>query len=115
MSPIFAIPGLALCAIGYWLGQVYMRAQLAVKRERSNARAPVLGHFSTAIQGVGHTAPRIISAKNLTGDLIDTLELLSHSTISTAWNGFNNIWRLIKNRSLRPKEYRRHTGLQAAT
>ena len=53
MSPIFAIPGLALCAIGYWLGQVYMRAQLAVKRERSNARAPVLGHFSTAIQGVG--------------------------------------------------------------
>ncbi|PSR80691.1 hypothetical protein PHLCEN_2v6607 [Hermanssonia centrifuga] len=51
MSPIFTIPGLLVGVIGGWLGQVYMRAQLAVKRELSNAKSPVLGHFGAAISG----------------------------------------------------------------
>ncbi len=40
-------------AVMGWLGHVYMKAQLAVKRERSNARSPVIGHFGAAIAGLG--------------------------------------------------------------
>lgn len=61
ISPVFAIPGIILCVFGYWLGQIYMRAQLAVQRERSNARAPVLGHFGAAISGLGACDPFDIS------------------------------------------------------
>ncbi len=53
MSPTFTIPGLLVGVIGGWLGQVFMRAQLAVKRELSNAKSPVLGHFGAAISGSG--------------------------------------------------------------
>ncbi|KAH9854915.1 multidrug resistance-associated ABC transporter [Lenzites betulinus] len=51
-SPIFAIPGAIVSAVGGWCGQIYMKAQLSVKREMSNARAPVLGHFGAAIAGL---------------------------------------------------------------
>ena len=61
MSPIFGIPGVLLCIVGAWLGQLYMRTQLAVKRERSNARSPILGHVSAAITGLGEQiSPRIL-------------------------------------------------------
>ncbi|KAF7792456.1 hypothetical protein EIP86_003493 [Pleurotus ostreatoroseus] len=52
ISPIFVFPGLLVGAIMGIVGQLYMRAQLAVKRERSNARSPVLGHFGAAIAGL---------------------------------------------------------------
>ncbi|KAH9912641.1 uncharacterized protein B0H18DRAFT_889646 [Fomitopsis serialis] len=52
MSPIFLLPGASVAILGGWLGQVYMKAQLSVKREMSNARAPVLGHFGAAIAGL---------------------------------------------------------------
>ena len=52
-APIFVIPGLLLGVVGGYLGQVYMKAQLSVKREMSNAKAPVLGHFGAAIAGLG--------------------------------------------------------------
>ncbi|KZT06271.1 P-loop containing nucleoside triphosphate hydrolase protein [Laetiporus sulphureus 93-53] len=52
MSPIFLIPGVLVAVVGGWCGQVYMKAQLSVKREMSNARAPVLGHFGAAIAGL---------------------------------------------------------------
>ncbi|RDX55372.1 hypothetical protein OH76DRAFT_1428233 [Lentinus brumalis] len=51
-SPIFAIPGFIVAIVGGWCGQIYMKAQLSVKREQSNARAPVLGHFGAAIAGL---------------------------------------------------------------
>ncbi|KAI0677672.1 hypothetical protein C8Q78DRAFT_1003851 [Trametes maxima] len=51
-SPIFTIPGALVAAVGGWCGQIYMKAQLSVKREMSNARAPVLGHFGAAISGL---------------------------------------------------------------
>ncbi|KAI0371499.1 multidrug resistance-associated ABC transporter [Pilatotrama ljubarskyi] len=51
-SPIFTIPGAIVAAVGGWCGQIYMKAQLSVKREMSNARAPVLGHFGAAIAGL---------------------------------------------------------------
>lgn len=51
-SPIFALPGLFISILGAWCGQIYMKAQLCVKREMSNAKAPVLGHFGAAIAGL---------------------------------------------------------------
>ncbi|KAI0068112.1 P-loop containing nucleoside triphosphate hydrolase protein [Artomyces pyxidatus] len=51
-TPAFLIPGLIVALVGGWCGRIYMKAQLAVKREKSNARAPVLGHFGAAITGL---------------------------------------------------------------
>lgn len=53
LSPIFTLPGIAAFLIGGWAGQVYIKAQLSVKREMSNARSPVLSHFGAAIAGIG--------------------------------------------------------------
>ncbi|KAJ3557433.1 hypothetical protein NM688_g1472 [Phlebia brevispora] len=52
MSPIFVFPGILLGVLMGIMGQLYMKAQLAVKRERSNARSPVLGHLGAAISGI---------------------------------------------------------------
>ncbi|KAL4243444.1 hypothetical protein ABKN59_001093 [Abortiporus biennis] len=52
LSPQFLIPGLAVTALGVWCGQIYIKSQLSVKREMSNARAPVLGHFGAAMAGL---------------------------------------------------------------
>lgn len=52
-TPIFVIPGVAVGAIGSWCGQIYIKAQLSVKREMSNAKSPVLSHFGAAIAGLG--------------------------------------------------------------
>ena len=53
LSPVFIIPGIVFAIAGVSLGHVYMKAQLPVKRESSNARAPVLGHFGAAVGGLG--------------------------------------------------------------
>lgn len=50
-TPLFALPGIAVAFLGFWCGQVYIKTQLCVKREMSNARSPVLGHFGAAISG----------------------------------------------------------------
>ncbi|KAG6919579.1 hypothetical protein DXG01_004242 [Tephrocybe rancida] len=42
----------AVAILGGWAGQIYIAAQLSVKREMSNAKAPVLGHFGAAIAGL---------------------------------------------------------------
>jgi hypothetical protein len=52
-SPIFALPGIVIAFIGAFAGKFYLKAQLSVKRELSNSRAPVLGHFGAAITGLG--------------------------------------------------------------
>ncbi|KAF8213492.1 hypothetical protein K438DRAFT_1956873 [Mycena galopus ATCC 62051] len=58
-TPLFFIPGvLALKDIQ----QIYIAAQLSVKREMSNAKAPVLGHFGAAIAGL--TSIRAYGAQN---------------------------------------------------
>lgn len=43
MTPIFMIPSFIVGALGRWFGQIYLAAQLSVKREMSNAKAPVVG------------------------------------------------------------------------
>lgn len=52
MSPIFAAPGAVVFGLGSWLGNQYIKAQLSVKREMSNARSPLFSHFNAAIAGL---------------------------------------------------------------
>ncbi|KAF8966510.1 multidrug resistance-associated ABC transporter [Flammula alnicola] len=51
-TPPFFAPGLAVTGLGFYLGNLYLKARLSVKREASNARSPVLAHFSAAIAGI---------------------------------------------------------------
>ncbi|KAF9243735.1 hypothetical protein BU15DRAFT_71860 [Melanogaster broomeanus] len=52
LTPSFLFPGVLVGVVGGWVGRIYMKAQLSIKREMSNAKAPVLGHFSAAIAGL---------------------------------------------------------------
>ncbi|KAJ6559886.1 P-loop containing nucleoside triphosphate hydrolase protein [Mycena capillaripes] len=52
LTPLFSVPGILAAVIGGTLGQLFIKAQLSVKRESSNAKAPVLGHFGAAIAGL---------------------------------------------------------------
>ncbi|KAJ6468064.1 P-loop containing nucleoside triphosphate hydrolase protein [Mycena vitilis] len=51
-TPIFFIPGALVGALGAWVGQIFIAGQLPVKRLMSNARAPVLAHFTAAMAGL---------------------------------------------------------------
>lgn len=51
-TPIFLVAGVFFGAVGMWLGSRYMRAQLPVKRELSNAKAPVLAMVDSVITGL---------------------------------------------------------------
>ncbi|KAF9553875.1 multidrug resistance-associated ABC transporter [Agrocybe pediades] len=51
-TPIFLFPGVGIGMVGFFLGNMYLKAQLSVKRETSNARSPMLAHFSAAIHGI---------------------------------------------------------------
>jgi hypothetical protein len=57
ITPGFTVPGVAIAILGSWLSRVYMRAQLAIKREMSNAKAPVLGHFGASVAGLSGAVP----------------------------------------------------------
>ncbi|QRV86038.1 ABC transporter transmembrane region [Ceratobasidium sp. AG-Ba] len=51
-SPIFAIPGALVFAIGYWICHIYITFQLSIKREMSNARSPLFSHFGAVLNGI---------------------------------------------------------------
>lgn len=51
-SPIFTIPGIIVCLYGIRLGNKYLRAQLPIKREMSNAKSPIYSHTGAAIAGL---------------------------------------------------------------
>ena len=51
-APTFLLPAVAIALMGGWLGSVYIKAQLSVKREMSNAKSPVLGILGSAIAGL---------------------------------------------------------------
>ncbi|KAG9314718.1 hypothetical protein JVU11DRAFT_5527 [Chiua virens] len=53
MAPPFALFGLLTALVGGWCGQMYMKAELSVKREMSNAKAPLLAHLDTVLVGLG--------------------------------------------------------------
>ncbi|KAE9396473.1 hypothetical protein BT96DRAFT_996727 [Gymnopus androsaceus JB14] len=51
-TPAFILPATFVGLFGAWCGNIYIKAQLPVKREMSNAKAPVLGHFGAAMTGL---------------------------------------------------------------
>jgi len=51
-SPSFIVPGVVITILGGLCGQMYMKAQLCIKREMSNAKAPVIGHLGAAMAGI---------------------------------------------------------------
>lgn len=53
VSPKVIVAGLLVWMLGWWISQVYIKTQLSVKRETSNARAPVLSHFGAMVAGLG--------------------------------------------------------------
>lgn len=52
ITPIYLFPGTIITVVAGLIGQVYIKAQLSVKREMSNAKSPVLGHVGAAIAGL---------------------------------------------------------------
>ncbi|EJC98975.1 multidrug resistance-associated ABC transporter [Fomitiporia mediterranea MF3/22] len=52
MSPIILFPGALVAVLGSWCGRIYIKAQLSVKREMSNARSPVLNHIGAVMAGL---------------------------------------------------------------
>ncbi|KAI0746563.1 P-loop containing nucleoside triphosphate hydrolase protein [Daedaleopsis nitida] len=51
-TPIFIFPAILVALVGGIIGNIFMMSQLSVKREMSNAKAPVLGHFGAAVSGI---------------------------------------------------------------
>jgi hypothetical protein len=51
-APAFVIPGLFIGICGGLMGQIYMKAQMSVKRERSNAKSPVVAEINGAFTGL---------------------------------------------------------------
>ncbi|THH21507.1 hypothetical protein EUX98_g8371, partial [Antrodiella citrinella] len=52
VAPAALIPGFMVTVAGVACAQLYLRAQLAIKREMSNAQAPILSHFGAAMTGL---------------------------------------------------------------
>ncbi|KAH7340932.1 ABC transporter type 1, transmembrane domain-containing protein [Rhizoctonia solani] len=52
VSPAFTFAGALLLVLGIWIGQVYITAQLCVKRHMSNARSPMFSYFHAALAGI---------------------------------------------------------------
>lgn len=51
--PMFIVPSIVFSILGGILGNTYLKAQMSVKREMSNAKAPVIGVLGGAISGLG--------------------------------------------------------------
>jgi hypothetical protein len=51
-APAFIIPGLFVGLCGAFMAQVYMKAQMSIKRERSNAKSPVVAAINGAFTGL---------------------------------------------------------------
>jgi ABC-type multidrug transport system fused ATPase/permease subunit len=79
-APIFILPGVAIGVIGGIMGRLYMKAQLSVKRERSNAKSPVLAEVNGAFAGL--TSIRAFDAQEMfTRQSITKINKYSHVSI----------------------------------
>ena len=52
-APVFIFAAGVVAVIGACSGQIYMKAQLPVKREMAKAKSPVLAIFGGTITGLG--------------------------------------------------------------
>ncbi|KAE9400429.1 P-loop containing nucleoside triphosphate hydrolase protein [Gymnopus androsaceus JB14] len=69
-TPMFLLPSVILTALGAWVGTTYLKAQSSVKREMSNAKAPVVGLIGAASTGL--VSVRAYSAQDKFADLLMT-------------------------------------------
>lgn len=51
VMPVFIVPAVVVAAVGYVLGEVYVRANIAVKRCLSITESPLFSHFGDTILG----------------------------------------------------------------
>jgi ABC-type multidrug transport system fused ATPase/permease subunit len=51
VMPIFVFPAVVVAAVGWALGEVYVRANIAVKRCQSITESPLFSHFNDSILG----------------------------------------------------------------
>ncbi|KAL0058896.1 hypothetical protein AAF712_014394 [Marasmius tenuissimus] len=51
-TPVFILPAIVLTVLGKLCGDLFTRAVLCVRRELSNAKAPVLAQFEGAVSGI---------------------------------------------------------------
>ncbi|KAJ7049448.1 hypothetical protein C8F01DRAFT_1352344 [Mycena amicta] len=51
-TPASFVPGVLVGYLGAWCGRIYLAAQLSVKRELSNAKAPLLAHIGATVGGL---------------------------------------------------------------
>lgn len=58
LAPLFLLPALDLALLCLWIGNIYMKAQLSVKREMSNAKSPVIEVLGSAIAGLSKSTQR---------------------------------------------------------
>ncbi|KAJ7745476.1 P-loop containing nucleoside triphosphate hydrolase protein [Mycena maculata] len=83
-TPIFFFGGGLVGFIGAVCGRIYLASQLSVKREQSNARAPVLAHFGATIAGLNSV--RAYGAQEAVIRVsMDRINRLSRAT-RTFWN-----------------------------
>lgn len=61
-SPIYVFPAILMGALGSLIGKMYIKATMSVKREMSNAKAPVLGAFGGAMAGLSMLCPLSLNA-----------------------------------------------------
>ena len=52
-APILLVPSIIVVGLGVCLGNVYIKAQLSIKRELAARKAPVLAVFGSAMHGLG--------------------------------------------------------------
>uniref|UniRef100_A0A8H7XP05 P-loop containing nucleoside triphosphate hydrolase protein n=1 Tax=Psilocybe cubensis TaxID=181762 RepID=A0A8H7XP05_PSICU len=55
LTPSVVVPGVLIAALGIFTGRMYLKAQISLKRESSNARPPIVSHFGTVIAGLGRS------------------------------------------------------------
>ncbi|OJJ45815.1 hypothetical protein ASPZODRAFT_98737 [Penicilliopsis zonata CBS 506.65] len=52
IMPIFALPAVIICSIGFAIGELYTRTQVSIKRLVSTNYSPVFSHFTDTLAGL---------------------------------------------------------------
>ncbi|KAI0655828.1 P-loop containing nucleoside triphosphate hydrolase protein [Cubamyces menziesii] len=83
-SPVFIFPAIFIMSVSALCGHIFMKAQLSVKRELSNHKAPVLAHFGATISGI--TSVRAYGAQEaFKKEAYRRIDKLTRVTV-THWN-----------------------------
>ena len=60
IAPLTTVGVAIVSIVGGLIARAYMKAQLPVKREQSNARAPILAHLGTTIAGLSEHMYKLV-------------------------------------------------------